>query len=110
MSIRFPVGRAGFWGKQVKYVNALDDVSFSIAKGETLGLVGESGSGKTTVGRAVLRRLTPTEGTIRFRGVDITETTVSPSASCDGTCNSSSKTRTPASTHARPSSNWSANR
>ena len=78
LSIRFPVGRAGFWGKQVKYVNALDDVSFSIAKGETLGLVGESGSGKTTVGRAVLRRLTPTEGTIRFRGDDITETTGEP--------------------------------
>ena len=78
LSIRFPVGRAGFWGKQVKYVNALDDVSFSIAKGETLGLVGESGSGKTTVGRAVLRRLTPTEGTIHFRGVDITETTGEP--------------------------------
>jgi peptide/nickel transport system ATP-binding protein len=78
LSIRFPVGRAGFWGKQIKYVNALDDVSFSIGKGETLGLVGESGSGKTTVGRAVLRRLTPTEGTIRFRGVDITETTGEP--------------------------------
>ncbi|MEO8266293.1 MAG: ABC transporter ATP-binding protein [Ilumatobacteraceae bacterium] len=78
LSIRFPVGRSGFWGKQVKYVSALDDVSFSIAKGETLGLVGESGSGKTTLGRAVLRRITPAEGTIRFRGVDITNTTGEP--------------------------------
>jgi peptide/nickel transport system ATP-binding protein len=78
LSIRFPVGRSGFWGKQVKYVRALDDVSFSIAKGETLGLVGESGSGKTTVGRAVLRRITPAEGTIRFRGDDITQTTGEP--------------------------------
>jgi peptide/nickel transport system ATP-binding protein len=78
LSIRFPVGRSGFWGKQVKYVRALDDVSFSIAKGETLGLVGESGSGKTTVGRAVLRRITPAEGTIRFRGEDITQTTGEP--------------------------------
>ena len=74
LSIRFPVGRAGFWGRTVKQVHAVDDVSFAIHRGETLGLVGESGSGKTTVGRAVLRRLTPSAGTIRFRGQDITAT------------------------------------
>lgn len=78
LSVRFPVGRSGFWGKQVKYVSALDDVSFQIASGETLGLVGESGSGKTTVGRAVLRRLVPSTGTIRFRGEDITQLTGEP--------------------------------
>jgi peptide/nickel transport system ATP-binding protein len=72
LSIRFPVGRSGFWGKQVSHVHAVDDVSFTIAPGETLGLVGESGSGKTTVGRAVLRRIPPSAGTIKFRGADIT--------------------------------------
>jgi len=74
LSIRFPVGRSGFWGKQVKFVSAIDDVSLSIARGETLGLVGESGSGKTTLGRAALRRLTPAVGTIKFKGADITHT------------------------------------
>ncbi|HEY3484831.1 MAG TPA: dipeptide/oligopeptide/nickel ABC transporter ATP-binding protein, partial [Ilumatobacteraceae bacterium] len=72
LSIRFPVGRVGFWGGQVRHVHAVDEVTFSIAPGETLGLVGESGSGKTTTGRAVLRRIDPAEGTIRFRGDDIT--------------------------------------
>lgn len=72
LSIRFPVGRSGFWGNKVKYVHAVDEVSFQIAPGETLGLVGESGSGKTTTGRAVLRRIDPAAGTIRFRGDDIT--------------------------------------
>ncbi len=75
LSIRFPVGRAGFWGKQLKFVSAIDDVSLTIGRGETLGLVGESGSGKTTLGRAVLRRIKPAAGTIRFKGADITETT-----------------------------------
>jgi peptide/nickel transport system ATP-binding protein len=75
LSIRFPVGRSGFWGRTIRNVHAVEDVSFSIAKGETLGLVGESGSGKTTTGRAVLRRIDPVSGAIRFRGRDITRTT-----------------------------------
>jgi peptide/nickel transport system ATP-binding protein len=74
LSIHFPVGGSGFWGRQKRVVHAVDDVSFSIARGETLGLVGESGSGKTTTGRAILRRITPAAGTIRFRGRDITRT------------------------------------
>jgi peptide/nickel transport system ATP-binding protein len=74
LDVRFPVGRAGFWGRTMRHVHALDGVSFSIAKGETLGLVGESGSGKSTAGRAILRRVEPTAGTIRFRGQDITTT------------------------------------
>jgi peptide/nickel transport system ATP-binding protein len=75
LTIHFPVGRTGFWGGTIQVVHAVENVSFSIAPGETLGLVGESGSGKTTVGRAVLRRITPTSGTIRFRGKDITPVT-----------------------------------
>lgn len=72
LSIRFPVGRSGFWGRQTHFVHAVDDVSFAIRRGETLGLVGESGSGKTTTGRALLRRVSPTSGSIRFDGADIT--------------------------------------
>jgi peptide/nickel transport system ATP-binding protein len=73
LSIRFPVGRSGFWGQRVHQVHAVDDTSFAIRRGETLGLVGESGSGKTTLGRAVLRRIPPSAGRIRFDGADITE-------------------------------------
>jgi peptide/nickel transport system ATP-binding protein len=72
LSVHFPVGRFGFWGRQKRVVHAVDDISFTIHRGETLGLVGESGSGKTTTGRAVLRRIDPTAGTIHFRGRDIT--------------------------------------
>ena len=73
LSIRFPIGRAGFWGQQKQFVHAVDEVTFSIQPGETLGLVGESGSGKTTTGRALLRRVDAAAGTIRFRGEDITQ-------------------------------------
>lgn len=73
LSIRFPVGRSGFWGQKVHHVHAVDDTSFAIRRGETLGLVGESGSGKTTLGRAILRRIPPSAGRIRFDGSDITE-------------------------------------
>ncbi|WP_129409627.1 ABC transporter ATP-binding protein [Marinitoga lauensis] len=58
--------------KEQKFVKAVDDISFTIKKGETLGLVGESGSGKTTTGRMVLRLLDPTSGTIKINNVDIT--------------------------------------
>src|SRR5688572_12534072 len=54
-----------------KVIQAVNDVSFSIEPGETLGLVGESGSGKTTVGRCILRLIEPSAGSIEFQGTDL---------------------------------------
>jgi peptide/nickel transport system ATP-binding protein len=73
LSVRFDVGRAGFWGQHRQYLSAVDNVSFSIARGEVLGLVGESGSGKTTTGRAILRRAPISSGSVHFAGEDITK-------------------------------------
>lgn len=67
----FPI-RRGFFSKVVAHVKAVDDVSFTIKKGETLGLVGESGCGKTTTGRSILRLIEPTGGTVFFDGKDVT--------------------------------------
>ncbi|MFC2149982.1 ABC transporter ATP-binding protein [Calditrichota bacterium] len=67
----FPV-RKGLFGKISGYVRAVDDVSFEIESGKTLGLVGESGCGKTTTGKTVMRLLEPTEGKIIFDGRDVT--------------------------------------
>ncbi len=74
LSVRFPAGHAGFWGGRRLEVHAVDDVSFAIPPGRTLGLVGESGSGKTTIGRAILRRAPISAGRVRFAGRDITAT------------------------------------
>lgn len=66
----FPV-KSGLLQRVTARVKAVDDVSFTIYKGECLGLVGESGCGKTTVGRTTLRLIEPTAGQVRFRGVDL---------------------------------------
>lgn len=67
----FPI-KKGLFSKTIGYVKAVDDVSFNIKKGETLGLVGESGCGKTTVGRTILRLVEPTAGEVIFDGKNIT--------------------------------------
>jgi ABC-type oligopeptide transport system ATPase subunit len=66
----FPV-RAGLMQRVVNWVKAVDDVSFNVKKGETLGMVGESGCGKTTIGRSMLRLIEPTSGSVRYDGKDI---------------------------------------
>lgn len=67
----FPI-TGGLFQREVQRVYAVDGVSFSIAKGETLGLVGESGCGKSTTGKVILKLMDPTSGTIRLKGSDIT--------------------------------------
>jgi peptide/nickel transport system ATP-binding protein/oligopeptide transport system ATP-binding protein len=66
----FPV-RGGLFQQVKAWVQAVDDVSFTVKEGETLGLVGESGCGKTTVGRAMLRLIEPTSGEVEFGGVNV---------------------------------------
>lgn len=66
----FPV-KGGFFGGVTGEVKAVDDVSFSIKKGTTMGLVGESGCGKSTTGRTILRLIEKTSGTILFNGADV---------------------------------------
>jgi peptide/nickel transport system ATP-binding protein len=72
LKVHFPVKRGMFKAAQ-EFVRAVDDVSFSIAPGETLGLVGESGCGKTTLGRAIVRLIEPTAGSVFLDGADITK-------------------------------------
>jgi peptide/nickel transport system ATP-binding protein len=69
--VHYPI-RKGIFQRTVDHVRAVDGVSFSLAKGETLALVGESGCGKTTLGKGILNLIEPSGGRVRFDGIDIT--------------------------------------
>jgi peptide/nickel transport system ATP-binding protein len=71
LAVWFPTKKT-LLGKPVSFTKAVDDVSFTVYKGETLGLVGESGCGKTTLGRTLLRLIEPTAGKIVYNGTDLT--------------------------------------
>ncbi|HEV8269817.1 MAG TPA: ABC transporter ATP-binding protein [Chitinophagaceae bacterium] len=75
LSVWFPV-KKNLLGKSLSFTKAVDDVSFEVIKGETLGLVGESGCGKTTLGRTLLRLIEPTAGSIIYNGDDLTKKTM----------------------------------
>ncbi|MDX2156202.1 MAG: ATP-binding cassette domain-containing protein, partial [Hyphomicrobiaceae bacterium] len=67
----FPI-HGGILQREVARVHAVDGVSFEVTRGETLGLVGESGCGKSTTGRCILQLITPTSGSVRFEGREVT--------------------------------------
>lgn len=72
LSIWFP-SKKNILGKALEFTKAVDDISFTVLKDETLGLVGESGCGKTTLGRTLLRLIEPTKGEIIYNGIDLTK-------------------------------------
>ena len=72
LKMHFPVTSGLFFQRTTAYIKAVDDISFFVRKGETLGLVGESGCGKTTTGRCILQLYHPTEGQIIFEGRELT--------------------------------------
>ncbi len=73
LKMYFPVKRGLIFDRVVGHVHAVDDITFSVRQGETLGLVGESGCGKSTTGRAVLQIYEPTSGEVHYKGRDITK-------------------------------------
>src|SRR5215212_5438792 len=75
LKMYFPIRRGLIIERVVGHVHAVDDISFHVKKGETLGLVGESGCGKSTTGRAVLQIYKPTSGSVLYNGVDVTKAT-----------------------------------
>lgn len=73
LKVHFPV-RSGVLQRTTDYIKAVDGVSFTIARGATVGLVGESGSGKSTIGKALIRLVPVATGSIRYEGVELTST------------------------------------
>ncbi len=73
LKMYFPVSSGMLFQRTVAHIKAVDDVSFFVKRGETLGLVGESGCGKTTTGRCILQLYKPTEGQVIFEGQDLTQ-------------------------------------
>lgn len=72
LKVFFPVSRGGFFKKETRFVKAVDEVSFDLHEGETLGLVGESGCGKSTTARAIVQLIEATAGSIKFEGQELT--------------------------------------
>ncbi|KXX72573.1 ABC transporter ATP-binding protein [Flammeovirga sp. SJP92] len=70
LTAAFPI-KKNLWGKEIKTFTAVDDISFQVNEGETLGLVGRSGCGKTTLGRCILRLIEPRDGHVYFEGKDL---------------------------------------
>src|SRR6266849_5056727 len=71
LKMHFPLTRGIILQRVVGHVRAVDGVSFSIERGQTMGLVGESGSGKTTIGRTLIRLYKPTSGQVLFKDQDL---------------------------------------
>src|ERR1041385_4389407 len=71
LKMYFPITQGIILQRQVGWVRAVDDISFSVKRGETLGLVGESGCGKSTTGRTILQLYQPTAGEVVFDGVNL---------------------------------------
>jgi len=71
LKVFFPVSRGGFFKKETRFVKAVDEVSFDLHEGETLGLVGESGCGKSTTARAIVQLIEATSGSIKFEGQEL---------------------------------------
>ena len=97
LSVLFPVLGARFWSRARPQVHAVEDVSFTLHPGETLGLVGESGSGKTTTGRALILQIKPTHGDASIIAARTSQTPrARRCAGCGAPCSSSFRIPMPA--------------